>query len=314
MESSHTRSYVLYFMIGAWLLILSLGSVFFVFFTLSTYQLQEEISKIPIKKHDDGITAFRNHVCDIRALKMYKSLDEFTVVELPCLPRESEELEYYRVSDIQSRSYSKSVVEGEIKNIKGKIETLDKKHKELINNPGTTKAIDRRIVSGNLDAANKKLEGMEEDLKSLPGIKENIKSQIHDIDHYITIFSPIAKILNIDDVWALPTSMLSIFLALSMGGLGSLIFVTIEYLNCNPKECAGTDIGMYFFRPILGSLMALVMYIVVKSGQISFFGEDVTELSPFLLSFLGVASGLASESLYEKLSESIEAKVKSNGV
>ena len=228
------------------------------------------------------------------------------------MPIKLDELEYYNVSDFQSGKRQVDVLKDKIGDKNIEVNSLIERRDKLKN----VQENNDKIVTfnGNITKAEKDLDSMRNELLSLNDYYKAIKGQIHDIDHYETIFKPVSEMLRVTDVWALPTSMLSIFLALSMGGLGSLIFVTIEYLNCNPKECAGTDIGMYFFRPILGSLMALVMYIVVKSGQISFFGEDVTELSPFLLSFLGVASGLASETLYERLSESIEAKVKLNGV
>ena len=113
------------------------------------------------------------------------------------------------------------------------------------------------------------------------------------------MFSFFVPVEIIDNIWELPTIFMSMVLVLAMGGLGSLITVTIEFLGDSTKRSA--RFSAYLFRPMLGTIVALAAYIGVKSGQVSIAGEGVNELSPFLLSFLGVLAGIMSERVYRRL-------------
>jgi hypothetical protein len=105
---------------------------------------------------------------------------------------------------------------------------------------------------------------------------------------------------QLSNFWAYPVNILKISLILSMGILGSLIFVTIEFIK-EPKGYLYKSYNMYFFRPFLGMIIALAMYVMVKSGQSILSNNGESVLSPYMISFLGIISGMLSEQAYKKI-------------
>ncbi len=165
-------------------------------------------------------------------------------------------------------------------------------------NPGGGMPI--RVLKGNLENAMVKLEDVNAKLEKTDSVIRNFKeTQQKDGDFYNTLFSFFVPVEIIENIWELPTIFMSMVLVLAMGGLGSLITVTIEFLGDPAQRSA--RFSAYLFRPMLGTIVALAAYIGVKSGQVSVAGEGVSELSPFLLSFLGVLAGIMSERVYRRL-------------
>lgn len=126
-----------------------------------------------------------------------------------------------------------------------------------------------------------------------------------EVDKFNSFFSPIKNILSYvtigtltDDFWAYPRPILKLNLIFSMGILGSLIFVTIEFIRDPSKH----SLEMYFFRPFLGMIIALAMYVMIKSGQSTLFDDTERDLSPFFISFLGIISGMLAEQAYRRIS------------
>ena len=76
--------------------------------------------------------------------------------------------------------------------------------------------------------------------------------------------------------------------------------MTIEFIK-EPRGQLKQRFNMYFFRPFLGMIVALAMYVLVKSGLSSIVDSTAEDLSPFLISFLGIVSGMLSEQAYKKL-------------
>lgn len=83
---------------------------------------------------------------------------------------------------------------------------------------------------------------------------------------------------DVINIWDVPTIFISIILVLSMGGLGSLITVTIECLSYEGLQ--NTQLEKCCLRPLLGSVVGLASYVAVKSGHVTLAGEAVNELSP----------------------------------
>lgn len=48
-------------------------------------------------------------------------------------------------------------------------------------------------------------------------------------------------------------------------------------------------------------IVALAMYVMVKSGQFALFNTTEGDLSPFVISFLGIISGMLADQAYKKL-------------
>lgn len=101
----------------------------------------------------------------------------------------------------------------------------------------------------------------------------------------------------------LPGSVLTLLLALSMGALGSTLFVTGEYF----KNDSNKTFAWYFFRPFLGMITALAVFVAFKAGQLTLAGSSPNsgvemDLNPFLVSFFAVIAGLLSEHAIARLS------------
>lgn len=101
----------------------------------------------------------------------------------------------------------------------------------------------------------------------------------------------------------LPGSVLTLLLALSMGALGSTLYVTGEYF----KNSSDRTFAWYFFRPFLGMITALAVFVAFKAGQLTLAGASPNsgvemDLNPFLVSFFAVIAGLLSEHAIARLS------------
>lgn len=102
---------------------------------------------------------------------------------------------------------------------------------------------------------------------------------------------------------ALPGSVLTLLLALAMGALGSTLYVTMEYFRPGPNK----SLAWYLFRPALGMITALAVFVAFKAGQLTLSGVSPNsgaeaDLNPFLVSFFAVIAGLLSEHAIDRLS------------
>ncbi|MFD2230327.1 hypothetical protein [Alkalimarinus sediminis] len=157
-------------------------------------------------------------------------------------------------------------------------------------------------------------------LQSLLEAKAELLSTNHvfadilsNIEYYESFFEWVSKLLGTPPFWALPKSILTLLLVLSTGVLGSIIFVTVEFLK--EPEYHIQNLTMYLFRPFLGMILALSMYVMLKAGQFTFVDDSNQNLSPFLVSFLGIISGMLAEEAYHRLTKTGGAMIngKSNG-
>jgi hypothetical protein len=119
------------------------------------------------------------------------------------------------------------------------------------------------------------------------------------------------------DIAAMPGDYLTLILTLAMGALGSLLYITkrfVEEVLGRYKLNADTrlePISWFLFRPILGMITALVMFIFVKAGQLSIAnpgasGSGQAELNPYLVSFVAIASGYLCWQAIERIQKAGE--------
>ncbi|MBZ9772255.1 hypothetical protein [Mesorhizobium sp. CO1-1-8] len=108
---------------------------------------------------------------------------------------------------------------------------------------------------------------------------------------------------------SLPHPMLVLIVTVSMGALGSLLFMLQLHLSprgsVSPYE---SSVSWHLFRPLQGMAAALAIFLLVKAGQLS-VGSGVgpgagspSELNVFALGLLGVLSGLLADGAMERLS------------
>jgi transposase len=115
----------------------------------------------------------------------------------------------------------------------------------------------------------------------------------------------------------LPHPLLVLIVTMSMGALGSVLFMLqlnllnraaghIRLIDGAAKEVIAPSAFWHFFRPFQGIATALAVFLLVKAGQLSvghasgqLAGDE--ELNVYVLGFLGVISGLISDRAISRL-------------
>lgn len=115
--------------------------------------------------------------------------------------------------------------------------------------------------------------------------------------------------LGMPDFSRMPPDMLTLILVLAMGALGGTIHLTRLYFygggGASGQGPVNLNPSYYLFRPLLGAITALSIYILVKSGVLVISaptpGNEDTQISPYFISFLGIVSGLLAEQALETI-------------
>ncbi len=290
-------------LIGFWLASLYVLCVFLVVYSLSTYQFQIKLNSIP-QSSSLSETSFTDHLCNTSKLD---SKAEGPLATVPCIPNKAPEGDqFYSTGEVLS-IYKKlnEVIAADIALIERRQtafkEAKVRQKKELSLDPNNEALqLTVRYTEGNIHKVDLELR----DIKALQTryiLKHKVLiDTFSDIEYFEKFFQGFSSLLGIDSFWAIPTPILIIVLVLSMGVLGSLIFVTVEFLQ--EPESYPKSLSMYLFRPFLGMILALSMYVMLKSGQSTFSDSSEQNLSPFLISFLGIVSGMLAEQAYKRLS------------
>src|SRR5260221_657540 len=92
----------------------------------------------------------------------------------------------------------------------------------------------------------------------------------------------------------LPREILVLVLAMLMGGLGGIINVSRCYAD---PRFADPHIAEYFYRPAVGAVIALAVYILFMAGNTVLLGSQAGTApagtaQAFFIGFLGIVSGL----------------------
>ena len=89
--------------------------------------------------------------------------------------------------------------------------------------------------------------------------------------------------------------LLTLLLVLAMGTLGGTLHLAKLFVEDQPS----VNMGYYFYRPFLGGIVALVVFVVARSGIFIIAEPNMQSggamLSPFFVSFLAIVSGLLAE-------------------
>lgn len=95
-------------------------------------------------------------------------------------------------------------------------------------------------------------------------------------------------------LFSIPPEVLTLVLALVLGALGSALHMTKVVIEGGQVPSA----TWYLFRPCQGVLMALVVFVLLKAGQLTVGAGDTDTLNPFFVAFVGTISGLLSPDAY----------------
>jgi hypothetical protein len=144
-----------------------------------------------------------------------------------------------------------------------------------------------------LEETNQIYKEFQKSSEDLNGISDEIKDLLGELTYL--------KVMKFNFLAIMPPQLLTLILTLCMGALGSLIFITREFFNGNTVKRT----GWYIFRPFLGMVTAISIFVLIKSGQLvisdSNQGISSETLNPFFVSFLAIISGLLSEEAYDKI-------------
>ncbi|MFT5701289.1 MAG: hypothetical protein ACI8ZB_004180 [Desulforhopalus sp.] len=289
--------------VGIWLLFLYIFCVNLVVFSLSTCLFQLKLNSL-LKQGTINGSPLIEHYCDTSTIKDDPAQGPFRMV--PCIPTSAVVKEAYYTSAEILLYYNK------MKSLK--TEYRNKVFPELQKANMRIAKLNQEIENTDDDQTKEKyknqqdllLENIKRSEIAINSFKEETKDPLSsifiEIDHFEKFFKYISWILGgVEYYWAFPQPILKIILVLSMGILGSLIFVTIEFIK-EPRGLLLQRFNMYFFRPFLGMIVALAMYVMVKSGLSSIADSNNSgDLSPFLISFLGIVSGMLSEQAYKRI-------------
>jgi hypothetical protein len=151
----------------------------------------------------------------------------------------------------------------------------------------------RADIKKRLDETNQIYEEFQKSSSELEKISDESKDLLGELAYL--------RFMKFNFLAIMPSQLLTLLLTLSMGALGSVIFLTREFFGGKTNY----TISWYLFRPFLGMVTAISIFVLVKSGQLvlsdSKEGIGSETLNPFFISFLAIISGLLSEQAYEKI-------------
>lgn len=172
------------------------------------------------------------------------------------------------------------------------------------------KLINDEINEPARQAINEKIAGLKDRLKLIEEKYGSYISGYKSLDSVQLV--PGRDLLTWADFVSLSSHYLTLILTVIMGGLGSLISITVGYLFGGGEERRRILFSWYLFRPILGMVTAMSVFVLTKAGQVLSFsgGAGVTDvsswdqpLSPYFVGFLGIIAGLISRQAIEKIEE-----------
>jgi hypothetical protein len=311
-----------------WLIIFYVSSIWLVLGTLSARNFQDKVNSLIQEKAEKNYTfmtiiKIMSELDDKAKMRQnIQRLIESTESDLKKLTDERSS-KYQHVNELQSKSDSMFVI------IKKKFETQGIMQVSR----------DLSLPNEQVDALIEKdtelkalLEGYKEIIKQQAGLEnelELLENSLVDTKDHLTLYRTedtdlfsaqntilsrnfeVADHLNdfsylrrmhANFIAIMPDQLLTLILSLSMGALGSVIYLTRTYLNPTVRK----PFTWYLFRPFLGAVTALAIFILAKAGQITISDVSISEglkeaLNPFFISFLAIISGLLSEQAIEKI-------------
>jgi hypothetical protein len=97
-----------------------------------------------------------------------------------------------------------------------------------------------------------------------------------------------------------PTQVLTLVLTMIMGMLGSVVTMTWSFI----KRDSDFTFRRFLILPFVGAMSAFIIFVFVRAGQLTLTsGGTSQQLNPFVLSFVGIISGLLSERAYARMAQ-----------
>lgn len=98
----------------------------------------------------------------------------------------------------------------------------------------------------------------------------------------------------------IPSPVLVLMLTMGMGLLGSVVTVTWSFV----RRDGDLTVRRFLTLPFVGMMSAFIIFIFINAGQLTLTADGTAaKLNPFVLSFVGIISGLLSERAYARISD-----------
>ena len=311
-----------------WLAILYAGTIWMMLGTLSSYKFQENVEQAQADyETGDPDTAdlltvpnILDHLELIQSFEQRKQTATESSVKLKQLYNETygltrkEKRELIKVQDDLEKAEfdialkiqaleKKGELEGEYESEELKIEdaaNIDDSILKLVKQRNDLQAkIDDAKESA--EWAQKEHEEAEEKLAEitteLQKIDEEMEEAVGGPLHDFLMEVLYLRKFGFDQLATMPKELLVFVLCMSMGALGSVIFLTRTFFN----KDHGKPFTWFIFRPFLGMIMAIAIFILTKSGMDVLGGGE--GLDPYFISFISIISGVLSEQAFLKIQE-----------
>lgn len=98
----------------------------------------------------------------------------------------------------------------------------------------------------------------------------------------------------------IPSPVLVLMLTMGMGLLGSVVTMTWSFV----RRDGDLTVRRFLTLPFVGMMSAFIIFIFINAGQLTLTADGTAaKLNPFVLSFVGIISGLLSERAYARISD-----------
>jgi transcriptional regulator with XRE-family HTH domain len=105
--------------------------------------------------------------------------------------------------------------------------------------------------------------------------------------------------MGLSGLLTVPSEILVLVVTMAMGILGSVVTMTWLFIHDDNT----LTLRRFIVLPFIGAISAFIIFIFVSAGQLTLTAGDANDsLNPYVLSFIGVISGLLSERAYNRIS------------
>ncbi|MBP7002970.1 helix-turn-helix transcriptional regulator [Amaricoccus sp.] len=127
---------------------------------------------------------------------------------------------------------------------------------------------------------------------------DELQSQEHLFKHFSAY--EFFQFIGAPKLLLIPSEVLVLVVTMAMGVLGAAVSMTWLFIRQDGSMTA----RRFLILPLIGAVSAFIVFMFVRAGQLTLTTGDAEDsLNPFVLSFIGVISGMLSERAYNRITE-----------
>ncbi len=146
----------------------------------------------------------------------------------------------------------------------------------------------------------------ESDAEEVSELRKSLESANQQYAELIKGHNDFLAFKEMEKVWYLqpfvlaPYDLLVLLLVVFMGALGGVVRLLRDYGSANKPNPIGAE---YLFVPMIGAVVAVGGYVLAMTGLLLLSSaKDQSSLSPFMISLVGIVSGLLAREVIDTLS------------